>query len=392
MNLGFFRNGVLGLCLWGCGVAWAADPASPCRLTLPPVLYAVATSEVNLYFDNVVLTPPGTGRIFEVTCDKGRQLNERWTWTPKDEETGDVPLVLEVRNADDKVVASGQTVVRVVARNAGAQKPVRLLCVGDSLTHNGIYTAELLKLCSGPEQPALKLLGTHHPKGAVEGNVHEGYGGWRYQDFVERYTDKPVPENQPNQRSSPFVFVSPQGPVFDVPRYVKESCDGVPPDFITVLLGANDMARVTDAQREEALPKILGYADRLIAGLRAAAPQARIGLLPPLPPVASQDAFGANYGLSIKWWTYRKNQHRMVEGMLARYGGREKEGIYLVPALAMIDTVYGYPHGPEEPASARATRRVSRASNALHPDVSGYLQVADAIYDWLKAMLARDKG
>ena len=144
---------------------------------------------------------------------------------------GDLPLSLEVRDADDKVVANGKTTIRVATTAAGTGQPLRLLCIGDSGTHASAYTAELMKSCAGPDQPRLTLLGTHHPPFAAPGNVHEGYGGWRFQDFLEKYTDKPVPGDHAN-RSSPFVFGSPKGPVFDVPRYIRESCGGVPPEYV----------------------------------------------------------------------------------------------------------------------------------------------------------------
>ena len=67
-----------------------ADSTKPgdlntCRLILPPVVYAVAGTEVNLYFQNLILTPPGRVWIFDVACAKGQQQVERWTWLPKDE-------------------------------------------------------------------------------------------------------------------------------------------------------------------------------------------------------------------------------------------------------------------------------------------------------------------
>ena len=116
-----------------------------CRLMLPPVVYAVAGTELNLYFQNLILTPPGRVWIFDVTCEKGQQQVERWTWLPKDEDAGDLPLTLEVRDADDKAVANGKTTIRVARARAGHGQPLRLLCIGDSGTHASAYTAELMK-------------------------------------------------------------------------------------------------------------------------------------------------------------------------------------------------------------------------------------------------------
>lgn len=361
-----------------------------CRLILPPVVYAVAGTEVNLYFQNLILTPPGRVWIFDVSCAKGRQQVERWTWVPKDEDAGDLPLALEVRNADDKVVANGKTTIRVTRASAGQGQPLRLLCIGDSGTHASAYTAELMKSCAGPEQPKLQLIGTHHPPFAGPGNVHEGYGGWTFQNFLEKYTDKPIPGDHAN-RSSPFVFGSPNGPVFDVPRYIKESCGGVPPDYVTMFLGANELAAIVVnpgnpdlPDLDERIERVLEYADRLIAGWRAAAPKAKIGLVTMYPPT-NQDGFGANYGTSrLKYWPYRKAQHRLVEMMIAKYGRKVDEGLYVIPSYLMLDTEHAFPT-ESQPANSRTTEKVTRISNALHL-ASGYGQLSDSIFGWLKCL------
>lgn len=82
---------------------------NPCRLLLPSVIYAAPGREANLYFDNVVLAPEGRTYLFDVNCNKGRQQEERWTWTPAENESGDYALTLEVRDLDDKIVAQGKT-------------------------------------------------------------------------------------------------------------------------------------------------------------------------------------------------------------------------------------------------------------------------------------------
>jgi len=369
------------------------SPVNSCRLVLPPVVYAVAGTEVNLYFQNLILTPPGRVWVFDVTCAKGRQLVEHWTWLPKDEDVGDLPLALEVRDADDRVVANGMTTIRVASAKAGAGQPLRLLCIGDSGTHASAYTAELLKSCAGADQPRLKLLGTHHPPFAGPGNVHEGYGGWTFQNFLEKYTDKPVPGDHAN-RSSPFVFGSPKGPVFDVPRYIKESCDGVPPDYVTMFLGANELAGIVmnpaKPDLDESIGRVLGHADRLVAGWRAAAPKAKIGLITMYPPT-NQDGFGANYGCSaLKYWPYRKAQHRLVEMMIAKYGQRTDDSLYVIPAYVMLDTEHAFPT-ESQPANARSTEKVTRIFNALHLNASGYAQLSDSIFGWLKCMAPSSK-
>lgn len=360
----------------------SAAPVHSPRLLLPPVIYAAPGREANLYFDNVVLAPRGRIYLFDVTCAKGRQQEERWTWTPAENESGDYALALEVRDQEDKVVAQGKTVVRVAKAGAGQGQALSLLAIGDSLTNASVYTDELLKLFAVPGNPALKLVGTHKVAGTAEGNVHEGYGGWTFSRFMTQYVAKP--QEKRNLGSSPFVFLQDGKPVFDFSRYVRESLGGTAPDVITIMLGTNDVFGAKDENLEESVTAILANADKLLAGIRAGAPNAKIGLVTTVPPSASQDAFGANYAANQTRWQYRKNQHRLVERMIGHFGNREAENLFLVPAYLNLDCVNNYPQS-EVPANARATVKVVRAGNGVHPAGEGYRQIADSIYCWLRA-------
>jgi hypothetical protein len=117
--------------LWGAiglpaGPVRAADAPSshppaesfpgPARLVMPREIPALAELETNLYFDNVSLLLNPGDFLPDVTCPKGAQQNHRWTWTPKPEEAGDHPLTLELRDARNRIVARGGSVVRVKLR------------------------------------------------------------------------------------------------------------------------------------------------------------------------------------------------------------------------------------------------------------------------------------
>jgi hypothetical protein len=53
-----------------------------------------------------------------------------------------------------------------------------------------------------------------------------------------------------------------------------------------------------------------------------------------------------------------------------------------------LDTVHNYPM-TNAPANSRSDQEVARLNNGVHPAGTGYMQMADSVYCWLKAMLAK---
>lgn len=352
-------------------------------LALPKVVYGAVGVEANIYFQSVALVPPGKPLIFKVISPKGRQQAERWVFTPEDKDVGEFPLTIEVRDAEDRVVAKESTVVRVGSPRKLAGKEISYLAIGDSLTEASVYTAGLLKLFATVEGQRFALLGTHH-SGGPEGNLHEGYSGWKYEDFLSRF-DPAADAAGGRKGSSPFVFDQGGKPVFDLPRYFREKNKGVLPTAVTIFLGTNDVFTATDQNRAAVVKGILGNAVKLVQAVRSAAPNAKIGIIAPLAP-ADQNAFGENYGTEFDYWTYRKNQAALLRGLMEQYAGREKEGVYFVPAYLGFDPEGDYPTATQ-PRNSRNAEPTTRQVNALHPAEPGYLHVADGIFSWMVNVL-----
>lgn len=194
----------------------------PVRLMLPEEVYAVPGIETNIYFDNLILAINPGNYAFDVLCDKGKQQSERWTFTPTPEEAGSFPLAIEVRNEENQVVARAQTSINVAPQDAGKDKPVSLLMIGDSLTHASIYPQRLVEACTTPGNPALTLVGAHVPEGAPSGVRHEGYGGWSASTFATKYTGRMHTGNY-TERGSPFLYDDGQGNhVLDFAHYCQD--------------------------------------------------------------------------------------------------------------------------------------------------------------------------
>ncbi len=367
---------VLALAFVSCVAAKAGERAN-INLNLPDALYAVVGEETNIFFESVVTTPPGSSYSCKIISSKGRQQVERWAFTPTSQDVGDFPLTIEVRDSSDSVVARASTVVSVAPSESG--EGILLLAIGDSLTEAGVYTEELLELGKRSGGAGIKLLGSHHSSGSPE-NLHEGYGGWKYDYFLSRF-DASVEGVSGRQGNSPFIFKVDGAVVLDISRYVREKLAGASPGYVTVFLGTNDVFGADDKNREKTVDAVVAQANQLIDAIRKAMPEAKVGVLAPLAP-ADQNAFGENYGCEFDRWTYRKNQTLLVQKLISNFSNREGERIYFVPAFVNFDPAGDYPTSVT-PKNARNREMVTRQTNAVHPAETGYQHVADSIYAWL---------
>jgi lysophospholipase L1-like esterase len=364
--------------------------AGKLRLVLPPVIYATPDVECNLYFDNAVLTTNVENYAFDVKCDLGLQMSERWAVTPTKSDAGDHPIAVEVRDKENALVARGESIVRVKLPPTKAEQPMTLLIVGDSLTEASIYPQQIVDLSNSSGVQWLELIGTRGPKNMPPtGDVkHEGYSGWTANAFT--LFSGPLARSGYYKRGatgSPFIFESAAGEKsLDFGRYCDDVNDGKCPDLVTIGLGTNDVFGANDGNIEAELGKMFECYDAIVATMRKSCPQTRIGVQLTMPPSTSQDGFRNYRGAGKQTRAqYRRNQHRLVEQLLFHYGGREREGIFVIPNYLNLDAASNFPTAPER-QNARSRETVFRVKDGVHPASAGYKQIGDAIYAWVVAM------
>ena len=352
----------------------AIEPRAPQGpVYLPPRLYAVPGQELNIYFENLSVLPlPGA---VEVVSSVGTQFADRYRFIPRPEDAGTHPLRLEWRDAEGKLLASAETEI-VVAPAEVKPRDVKLLMIGDSLTNGTIYPRRIAEALRA-DKFAVGFVGSHAGGGKpaeADGVVHEGYGGWQFSTFVNRWT----PGNAFRARS-PFLGAPGK---LDIPAYF--AAKGGVPDVITVLLGVNDIASCSRESLPAKLESISRDADTLLNALAEAAPKAKIGvgLIP--PPAASQDAFGFNYSVRINRVQYLRNTFALWQLMEKKY--RNHPRFELVPVNVNIDCRNNYPVR-KTPYNAHNPETYMMQNNAVHPAPSGYRQIGDSFYFWIRNVL-----
>lgn len=392
MNSAFRFVLLCNLCLFlYCETSHAEEPTKteieqkaqdPLRLILPEIIYAVPGMETNVYFDNVCLVLNPANYVFDVHCARGHLQNERWTFTPNEKEVGDYKFTLNVLDQNNQIVASKDSRLRVVPPDAGKEKATSILMIGDSLTHNSMYPKHVRDLSQKFQGPALKLIGSHNPKNEA-GVQHEGYGGWTAVRFATHFKETARTGNY-RERGSPFLYADQDGkPKLDFPRYCKEFNEGAAPDLVTIFLGPNDVYSATDETIDDKTDTMMNHLDILVKMIHDYSPQTKIGLMLPVPPAATQDAFGTTNGRQQTRWQYKRNQHRVVERLNSHFGDKEKQQIYLVPTHLNLDCLHNYP-AQSVPWNAQNPEKTVRQNNAVHPAASGYQQIGDSLLSWIK--------
>lgn len=360
--------------------------ASKVRLVMPSSIPAVVGLECNLYFDNVVLVARPGNVLFDVECAKGRQQAERWTWVPTEADLGSYPLELIVRDEDNRRIASASCSIEVVDNKRGTGQPLTLLMFGDSLTHASVYPQRVVHLCENTGGPQLTLIGSHIPVPSNPAMRHEGYGGWTAKRFATHYTET-ARTGEYALRGSPFLYKAGDAPPrLDFAAYCRDVNAGRFPDVVSIFLGPNDIFGFNDETIDPGIDDILMHLDSLVQMIYDSSPATRIALLTPVPPAASQDAFGANYANGQTRWQYRRNQHRLVERMLEHFTSSESkqtDPVHIVPTHLSVDCTHNYPT-EVVPANAFSDIKITRQNNGVHPASSGYNQIGDMLFAWLK--------
>ncbi len=357
------------------------------NLFLPEKIYAVPGIECNIYFKNVFLAVNHANFVFDIECASGAQERFRWSFTPAEADAGKtIPLKLTVFDQYGKRVAEAASTVCVAKSDTGKDKTVSILMIGDSLTSATEYPRQLKRRCTGA--PDLKMIGTHGGGGKdpANGIAHEGYGGWRFKDFLYRNVDPA--KVQPRYRfsaKSRFLFEKNGKLVFDFEKYLQKYNEGKVPDVITIQLGVNDIFRATEDNLDKYIADILKNADDLISRLRAAAPDAVIGV-GYITGGANQDAFAVNYKSGQTSWGYYRNHFRLNQAMAEHFKKYDSRKLVMIPSNVNLDLDNNFPVKSRK-AAAWSSQTVVCQNNGVHPDYYGYRQMGDSYYAWLKNII-----
>ena len=337
-------------------------------INIPSKIYAVVGEELNLYFDNVI---NGKDTHYEFDIDfgnKGQQFEDFFRFVPDVKETRTLTFRVIKNN---QVLASKTTSVIVSTKASGSGTTKSAVVIGDSTTNNGITVTKLNENFSS-DSMGLATLGTR----GTGINKHEGRSGWTARQFVATQSASGVTN----------AFYNPSTNKFDFSYYLSNNSIARP-DYVIINLGINDMFSITsEMSLESKMDEAIADFETMINSIKANSSTIKIGLALTIPPNYSQDAFAKDYSTGQTRWRYKRNNVLWVQRMIQHFSGKEAQNIYLIPTNSVIDTKYNYGF-VEEKVNARSeiTKQVSAANGGVHPVTSGYWQIADAYWFWLKS-------
>lgn len=348
------------------GVMAAAEVA-PDAVT-PPAIYGVQGRECNLYFDNLFFSDARDYLLDVVpVSNTGAQQNERWTWTPAGAlASGDLTFRANSRRSGSLLLT--KTIAqRAAASSAGTGTTKKVIVIGDSLVNAGVITQTLLDV-AGADVMGVTLHGTR----GIAPNLHEGRPGWKIANYTASFSD--------GSGANPFWI----GGVLNFGQYLTNNSIAAP-DWVFIALGINDVFNSADDVGASSLADAeFTKLDTLIASIKAADANTKIGLMIPSPPSSDEDSFGASYGSGQPRWRFKRNILIWARQLIAKYAGQEASRIYVVPTNTALDTVNNMSRAASAPVNSRSSVTATRQNNGVHPASSGYQQIGDALWAFLK--------
>ena len=418
------------------------------KIFIPSIIYASEGIETNIYFDNVIFSNlPNDLLAIDITCPKGRQYDKFWRISPQAADTGKNEFKIEVSFAG-KIIASKTSELIITGKNKGAGSSIKVLCIGDSTTAGGQYISIINTDYQTMASPAMTFLGS---RGSTP-NKHEGRGGWKFSQYagdggqstwqlsLSGVTESPgigsvysdgkseftvseiyltartgyiaIRRSKGNDTPSaggtltkisgngdtliPYTnsVMTAANPLWnlktqrlDFKKYLDDrGYTMTADDLITVHLGINDVfLDVSDSKLES----IKADFDKMLIEFRAVIPRINIGLCITIPPSISQDAFAVNYASGQTLRRYIENYKKLVEFLLSNYDTPEmrNSSLYCIGFNHCIDRTNNFQKTTMK-ANARSTQIIETWGNGVHPDNTGYYQMGDVLYTFIKSLVS----
>ena len=320
------------------------------KLNIPPKIYGVSKREIALYLDNITSLKLGNYIIRKVSGTGDLKSRNRIIYNIETNGWSD-KTKLEIYKTNGEKVKEIEIPFKIVGSNANSGTNKKCLFIGDSFIANGVITSELLNLFS-TDVMNVQLLGT---KGSGT-NKHEGRAGWSSYDYVATSSF--------NNSTNPFL----NNGSFDFNYYITQNSIDTP-DWVFLQVGINDGWRNMNGTT------IVQNLQTMINSIKAYNSNIKIGISLQCPPYLGE------YGNNNLYEHLRRNKDN--ESVINAFKDKENNNIYIVPINSNLDAVYNFPMGTTV-LNSRNSNTIQNCTDDTHPANSGYYQISDSYYCFLK--------
>jgi hypothetical protein len=364
-------------------------------IVLPGNIYATSGHEKTLYLTNIirsniplndyninVSTTLGKGKFYggDVITVSGSAYNigPYYQWLAGDLVNGDAgTYTFTISLYLGNVFVFSKTVNLIVSATTAGTGITRKVCfAGESTTFSGIYPQETRTLFNTDTAMDISLVGSVTQPAGVK---HEGYNGFTWL-------------NHNTSASSNIVFSG----VVNMNTYESTYATGLATNDWLICLGfINDLAgQVPLSNYSGVLTNIdlyISHMETFFGYFTAKYPGIRVGISTMIPP-PNYDAWGkffdgkdGNGGANA-----RLRDFMMARKIIDRFDTPAylAAGVHVIDGMSGMDSTFGYTFAMPIPINTRnsgITRTV--ITDAYHPANVGYYQLADTMYDFLKAKI-----
>lgn len=170
------------------------------RVVLADHYDLVVGDTFQLYYNSIVEAPNPYCYSIVAICEKGKNFPRYFEFTPISE--GCHKLTVQIYNSEQRLLGESVTYLNVTEPKE-RKTNINILCIGDSITSNGVWVAEVnrrIKDCGGDP------IGLGFSNISFIGNCqkddvgYEAFGGWTWNSFTKEYEGAMWVES-PNNRT-----------------------------------------------------------------------------------------------------------------------------------------------------------------------------------------------
>lgn len=330
-----------------------------------------------LFYRSVVQAPDPYGYYIKLEGKVGHAYNRYYEFKPEEKHIGTHTLKLSVCDANGVEYGSDTTTLNVVKSKVDASENVtkNILCIGDSLTANGVWVAQGIKRYKEAGYTNVKTLGSMTKiLNGVTVN-YEGNSGWQWSSYItgakDLSTDKP--------KDTPFKSSAGAGKISFKEYATKYGVNQI--DELYILLTWNGIGgKFKEFSFDDSL---FSSAKILVDQFHKDFPNGKITLIG-IPKPSTNAGLGAyyeigiangdNYAQSVTVMNYNKFMEDWTK--MEEYSSF----LYYIDGMGQFDSEYNMP-SESKPVNNQSTV-TEPVGNAMgiHPNTNGYMQIGDIFF------------